>query len=147
MFLLIAHSTKVNFVEFLFTCITRRKENIKMNDAIKSRSNFLYAKKSRIRNPRGDFSFFVFLSSYEIIKIEKWINLSIFSYECIIWVNSNQYAPLENLCTMDERLMKRTSQMWRGNKMIFLLLLMYVLLLLLREKRAKKRRNNKKITT
>jgi hypothetical protein len=48
-FLLVVHSMKVNFVELLFTCIKRTKENIKMNamnDAIKPGSNFLYAKKN-----------------------------------------------------------------------------------------------------
>jgi len=62
MFLLVVDSMKVNFVELLFTCIKRKKENIKMNtmnDAIKPELKFLYVKKktSRIRNPRGDFMF------------------------------------------------------------------------------------------
>jgi hypothetical protein len=48
MFLLVVDSMKVNFVELLFTCIKRKKENIKMNtmnDAIKPELKFLYAKK------------------------------------------------------------------------------------------------------
>jgi hypothetical protein len=76
MFLLVVRSAKVNIVELLFTCIERRKENTKMNDAIKPGSNFLDAKKNAgIRNARGDFTFLfsplgsvIGFFSYEIIR-------------------------------------------------------------------------------